>query len=272
MRSEETLSLKVIREIVMSNRLRAKAALITGATSGIGFAIAQRFADEGAKLLLTGRNEEAGARLAKRLDAHFVSGDVTERGLADRLVEETVERHGRIDILVNNAGIAHRGTVLETSDDDFARVMAVNVEAVFRFSRAAIRRMTAQFERDGRGGSIVSIASDWAFVAGRAELAYCTSKGAVVQMTRALALDHARQGIRVNAVAPGDVETPMLLSGIMKRGVSAAEGLRQNGEAIPMGRVGQPEEIAAAVCFLASDEASFCTGATLLADGGNTAQ
>jgi NAD(P)-dependent dehydrogenase (short-subunit alcohol dehydrogenase family) len=256
----------------MTERLAGKAALITGATSGIGLAIAERFAAEGAKLLLTGRNTAEGTKLAKRLGAHFIDGDVTERGLADRLADETVKQFGRIDVLVNNAGIVHRGTALETSDDDFARVMGVNVEAVFRFSRAAIKRMVAQFDKDGRGGAIVNIASDWAFVAGRAELAYCTSKGAVVQMTRALALDHARQGIRVNAVAPGDVETPMLLSGILKRGVSAAEGLKENGAAIPMGRVGRPEEIAAAVAFLASDEASFCTGTTLLADGGNTAQ
>jgi NAD(P)-dependent dehydrogenase (short-subunit alcohol dehydrogenase family) len=254
----------------MTDRLNGKSALITGATSGIGLAIAERFAAEGARLVLTGRNVAAGEKLAQRLDARFVAGDVTERGLADRLVEETVQRYGRIDILVNNAGIVHRGTALETSDEDFARVMAVNVEAVFRFSRAAVKRMIAQFEQNGRGGAIVNIASDWAFVAGRAEVAYCTSKGAVVQMTRALALDHARQGIRVNCVAPGDIETPMLLSGITKRGQSAAEGLKQNGEGIPMGRVGQPGEIAAAVAFLASDDASFCTGATLLADGGNT--
>ena len=210
-------------------------------------------------------------RLAARLGAHFVAGDVTDRALADRLVDATAARYGRIDILVNNAGIVHRGTALETSDDDFARVMAVNVDAVFRFSRAAVKRMIPQFEKTGRGGAIVNIASDWAFVAGRAEVAYCTSKGAVVQMTKAMALDHARQGIRINAVAPGDVETPMLVSGIIHRGQSAADGLRQNGEAIPMGRVGQPREIAAAVAFLASDEASFITGTTLLADGGNTA-
>jgi NAD(P)-dependent dehydrogenase (short-subunit alcohol dehydrogenase family) len=255
----------------MSKRLDGKAALVTGATSGIGTAVAERFAEEGARLLLTGRNRESGERLAKKLDAAFVAGDVTAPGVADDLVQNTVAQFGRIDIFINNAGIVHRGTVLETSDDDFARVMAVNVEAVFRFSRAAVRRMIAQFEQDGRGGALVNIASDWAFVAGRGELAYCTSKGAVVQMTRALAVDHARQGIRVNAVAPGDVETPMLLSGIARRGKSAAEGLKENAAAIPMGRVGQPPEIAAAVAFLASDDASFITGTTLLADGGNTA-
>jgi NAD(P)-dependent dehydrogenase (short-subunit alcohol dehydrogenase family) len=255
----------------MPRRLEGKAALVTGATSGIGLAIAERFAEEGARLLLTGRNRERGETLAKKLGADFITGDVTKPGLAEELVQKTTERFGGIDILINNAGIVHRGTVLETSDEDFARVMAVNVEAVFRFSRAAVRRMVAQFDQDGRGGTIVNIASDWAFVAGRAELAYCTSKGAVVQMTRALAVDHARQGIRVNAIAPGDVETPMLLSGIAHRGRSATEGLKENGAAIPMGRVGQPPEIAAAVAFLASDEASFITGTTLLADGGNTA-
>ena len=256
----------------MTRRLENKIALITGATSGIGLAIAERFAAEGAKLLLTGRNQIAGDKLAARLNADFIAGDVMARGLASDLVQAAVAKHGRLDILVNNAGIIHRGNILETADEDFARVMGVNVDAVFRFSRAAVGQMVAQFAATQTGGAIVNIASDWAVVAGKRELAYCTSKGAVVQMTRALAVDHARQGIRVNVVCPGDVETPMLLGGIQQRGDDPIAGLRKNGDAIPMGRVGQPGEIAQAVAFLASDEASFITGTTLLVDGGNTAQ
>lgn len=255
----------------MGERLAKKTALITGATSGIGLAIAERFAAEGAHLILTGRNKSAGETIAQRLKAVFLPGDVTEPGLAERLVEAAVANFGRLDILVNNAGMSHPGTVLDLKDEDFERLMDVNVTSVLRFSRAAIRRMVDQFNSGGKGGAIVNIGSDWSFVVGRGQVAYCISKGAILQLTRALAVDHARQGIRVNAVCPGDIETPMLLAGIARRGDTPEAGLKKMGEAIPLGRVAQPREIADAVLFLASDEASFVTGAALSADGGSTA-
>lgn len=252
-------------------RLDGKIALVTGATSGIGAAIAEACASAGATLMLTGRSAERGNFALKQAQAHggqakFLAGNLSEPHWPDEIVAETVRRFGRLDLLVNNAGIIYRGTVADCSDVEWDHIVAVNMTAVFRLSRAAVRQMRAQ-----GGGAIINIASDWGLVGGRNAFAYCASKGAVVQMTRAMAVDHAKDNIRVNCVCPGDVDTPMLASGIAKRGMTHEQGLKHLGNAVPLGRVAQPSEIAKAALFLASDASSYMTGAMLAVDGGNTA-
>jgi NAD(P)-dependent dehydrogenase (short-subunit alcohol dehydrogenase family) len=252
-------------------RLDGKVVLVTGATSGIGAGIVEACAASGATLMLTGRSAERGNAVVKQAQAHnvqaqFLAGDLSGPHWPDEIVTETVRRFGRLDVLVNNAGIIYRGTVADCSDVEWDDIVAVNMTAVFRLSRAAVRHMRVQ-----GGGTIVNIASDWGLVGGRNAFAYCASKGAVVQMSRAMAVDHAKENIRVNCVCPGDVDTPMLASGIAKRGMTHEQGLKHLGDQVPLGRVARPEEIAKAVVFLASDDSSYMTGAMLTVDGGNTA-
>jgi NAD(P)-dependent dehydrogenase (short-subunit alcohol dehydrogenase family) len=254
--------------------LTDKVVIVTGGTRGIGAAIAEMCAELGGKVVLTGRDDKAGAEIEQRIRAkggiaRFVQGDVRAAGFPDRLVDDVMGQEGHIDVLVNNAGILSRSTVADCTDAEWNSVIATNVTAVFQLCRTVAHVMRRQFTEEGKTGAIVNIASDWALVAARNAAAYGTSKGAIAQLTRSMAVDHAKDGIRVNAVCPGDTATDMLLSG---RGDEASDKvLDRLGEAIPLGRVGQPADIAAAVAFLASDAASYVTGVLLPVDGGNTA-
>lgn len=254
--------------------LTDKAVIVTGGTRGIGSAIVATCAGLGARVVLTGRDEQAGALVEGRVRAggavaRFFQGDVTAPGFPERLVDDVLGHEGRIDVLINNAGVLSRGDIVECTAAEWDAVIATNVTAVFQLCRAVVPVMREQFMSDARPSAIVNIASDWALVAATNAVAYGASKGAIAQLTRSMAVDHAKDGIRVNAVCPGDTETDMLLSERGKEEQAAL--LARLGDAIPLGRVAQPVEIAAAVAFLASDAASYITGVMLPVDGGSTA-
>jgi NAD(P)-dependent dehydrogenase (short-subunit alcohol dehydrogenase family) len=254
--------------------LADKVIIVTGGTRGIGAAIAGTCADLGGRVVLTGRDEKAGAAIegeirARGGAARFVQGDVAAPGFPERLVDDVLEQEGRIDVLVNNAGILSRSNAADCTDAEWDSVMATNVTAVFQLCRSVVPVMRRQFKDDGRAGAIVNIASDWAVVGAHNAVAYGASKGAIAQLTRSMAIDHANDGIRVNAVCPGDTETDMLLSGRGDEERGAV--LRRLGRSIPLGHVGKPVDVAAAVAFLASESASYMTGVLLPVDGGSTA-
>ncbi|CDX52856.1 Short-chain dehydrogenase/reductase SDR [Mesorhizobium plurifarium] len=246
-----------------------KVVIVTGATSGIGGAVAEAFGAAGATLVLVGRDAGRGQKVLERLQnlgctAELKLGDVADASFADRVVASAIDRFGRLDVLVNSAGMIRRGTVTETSDDDWRQTFDANVSGVFYFSRAAVRAMKAT------GGSIVNIASNVGLVGCSNLAAYCASKGAVVLLTRAMALDHAKEQITINAVCPGAVDTPMLVSAHNKP-VTASEILQRNIDSIPQGRVATAEEIGSLTVFLASKEARHITGVAVPIDGGFTA-
>ena len=256
-------------------KLTGKVAIITGATSGIGRATAYLFADEGADLVITGRRAELGERVSdeirqKGVRCVFVQADHSQAEACSRVIERTLAEFGRVDILFNNAGVVTGGTAETTTDDVWNETLAINVTAVWRMSKLVIPIMKKQ-----GGGVIVNNGSDWSVVAGRDAFPYVVSKGAVGMMTKAMALDFARDNIRVNAVCPGDTFVDRWLEkGYFEYSdpVSLEQAIKDSSDYIPMGRFGKPEEIARAVLFLASDDSSFVTGHLLLVDGGNTAQ
>jgi 2,3-dihydro-2,3-dihydroxybenzoate dehydrogenase len=247
--------------------LESTVAVVTGATSGIGAATAVAYGEAGASVVVSGRRRQEAEATASTIttaggEAEVVLGDVSESSFADHLVATAVERFGRIDIVANVAGTITRGDATDTTDDEWYQNFKVNTDAVFFLSRAAVRA----FRDQGGGGVIVNLASNVGLVGSAGLPAYCASKGAVVLLTKAMALDHAAEGIRINALCPGAVDTPMLVSG--QTGRSHVDVLAANVASIPQGRVPSPDEIAAAMVFLASDAAAHITGVALPIDGG----
>jgi NAD(P)-dependent dehydrogenase (short-subunit alcohol dehydrogenase family) len=252
------------------NALQDKVAIITGAASGIGRATALLFAREGAAVVAVDIDEAGGQAVADAIAAEggqalFVKADVTRAEDCRRVVQRAQDAFHGLHILFNNAGIIRRADVVETTEEEWDRVMAVNVKSIFLMCKYAVPVMAA-----GGGGSIINTGSGWGLKGGPRAVSYCASKGAVVNMTRALAIDHGPQHIRVNSVCPGDIDTPMLRNEARQLGQSESDFLAEAADR-PLRRFGSPEEIAQAVLYLASDASSYVAGTTLVVDGGGLA-
>ena len=238
--------------------------VVTGAAQGIGLACARRFAGDGAKVVVADVQAEKGEAAAQSLrdaggEATFVACDVGDRAQVEALVVKTVEAYGSLDVMLSNAAVLHPADILEIEEEDFDRVVRVNLKGYFLTGQAAAKRMVAQ----GRGGVIIHMSSIQAYVTNANLLSYAVCKGGVKQLTVAMALALAPKGIRVNAIGPGSIATDMVMQLI-----SNDEARRTVMSRTPMGRLGKPEEIAAVAAFLASGEASYITGETVNADGG----
>ncbi len=247
----------------MSQRFQDAVVIVTGGSRGIGLAIVQRFAAEGAQVIFAARNHTRGQQVAQELRQQgaavdFIGVDVAQRDQAEALIAQVIERFGRVDVLVNNAGAHEKAPFTDESEDLWQRMFRINVLGTVFPSQAAVRHMRAR----GRG-SIVHVASKAGVVGEPGHAAYSAAKGAVIALTRAMAVELARDGIRVNAVCPGPVVTDMLLEA-----APTEEQRHQLAAQAPLGRLGQPLDIAGAVLFLASDESAWCTGQALSIDGG----
>ena len=247
--------------------LDGKCAIVTGAASGIGYAIAERFLREGAKVMFADvdvpKGEQAEADLKKLGDARFVKADVSRRLDAHNLVAAAIDAFGDVDILVNNAGIVHGAEFLDLKEEDFDRVIGVNLKGSFLVGQEAARFMVEKVEKGGPAGVIVNMSSVNAVFAIANQVPYSISKGGVNQLTKVMALSLAPYGIRVNAIGPGSIMTEMLAS--VNSDPSARNKILSR---TPIGRIGDPSEIASIAAFLASDDASYITGQTIYADGG----
>jgi NAD(P)-dependent dehydrogenase (short-subunit alcohol dehydrogenase family) len=254
----------------LAGRLSGKVAVITGAASGIGRVTALLFSGEGASIVMADVNADAGKRVEDEITqsggrAFFEAIDVTSAAECRRLVDHAIREFGRIDILFNNAGIIRRATVLDLPEAEWDRVMDVNVKSIYLLSREVIPHMWK-----AGGGTIINTASGWGLTGGAKAAVYCASKGAVVLLTKAMAIDHGPQNIRVNCVCPGDTDTGMLRDEARQLGEDSSRFLAESARR-PLGRVGTPEEIAQAALYLASDASSFVTGTALVVDGGGLA-
>jgi len=255
---------------MLTHQLAGKVAIITGAASGIGRAAAILFASEGAAVVIADINQAGGRAVAAEIArsggrSAFEPGDVTRAADCKRVVDRAMHEFGGAHILFNNAGIIRRASVVELSEADWDQVMAANVKAIFLMSRETIPLM-----EKNSGGSIINTASGWGLAGGPRAAVYCASKGAVVLLTKAMAIDHGPQKIRVNCICPGDTDTAMLRSEAEQLGEPSNQFLEDAAKR-PLGRVGKPEEIAHAALYLASDAASFVTGTAVVVDGGGLA-
>jgi NAD(P)-dependent dehydrogenase (short-subunit alcohol dehydrogenase family) len=248
-------------------KFQNKVTLITGAAGGVGQALALLFAREGARLMLSDREEGACALIAEQARAlgaevGYLAGDLRQKSYCEALVNAAVESFGGLDIVLNNAGIIPRGTIEETTDDMWFDAMGVNLNAVFYICRAAIPHMKGR-----KGAAIVNTSSVWGLYPGPGHVAYCTSKGAVAALSKNLGRDCAPLGIRVNAVCPHEINTPMIRSGFERRGLDPDKAVEELNKSVPLGRIAEPEDIADVIAFLASDEARYIAGETLEVTG-----